>query len=123
MCNAFIAEMWGVLEGLRYVRRLGFRKVELNIDSVAVVQVIKSARIQSSQGSALARQIWRMMAMNWEVEVHHTYREANRCADALANMGCNLGYDITIFNSCPIQLSAIFAADNMGITTPRLIHV
>ncbi|GAU31911.1 hypothetical protein TSUD_270960 [Trifolium subterraneum] len=104
MCNAFIAEMWGVLEGLRYVRRLGFRKVELNIDSAAVVQVIKTGRLQSSTGSALARQIWKLMAMDWEVEVNHIYREANKCADALANMGSNFDYDIKIFYSCPSQL-------------------
>jgi hypothetical protein len=75
---AFIVEMWGVLTS--------FTKVEINIDFVAVVQVIKTYCIQSASGSALARHIWRLMAMEWEVEVYHTYREANKCADALANM-------------------------------------
>jgi hypothetical protein len=55
------------------------------------------------------------------VEVHHTYREANKCADGLTNMGCTLDYNIRIFDSCPSQLAELFNADNMGITTPRLI--
>lgn len=32
-CSAFVAELWGVLEGLRYARRMGYRAVELNVDS------------------------------------------------------------------------------------------
>ncbi|MCI21595.1 ribonuclease H protein, partial [Trifolium medium] len=29
LCSAFVAELWGVYEGLRYAHRKGFRKVEL----------------------------------------------------------------------------------------------
>ncbi|PNX57473.1 histone H2A, partial [Trifolium pratense] len=54
LCSAFVAELWGVLEGLKYVRRLGFRKVELHIDSKVVVQVVGARRLQSLSG---ARQV------------------------------------------------------------------
>ncbi|MCI64562.1 ribonuclease H protein, partial [Trifolium medium] len=40
--NAFLAELWGVLEGLRYAWRLNFRKVELHADSLIVVGAITS---------------------------------------------------------------------------------
>jgi ribonuclease HI len=123
LCNAFIAEMWGVFEGLRYVRRMGFTKVELNVDSIAVVQVIKKGSLQSGPGSTLAKQIWRMLALDWEVQVNYVYREANKCVDVLANMGCNLDYSIRIFDSCPSLIAELFHADNMGFTTPRLIAV
>ncbi|PNX90804.1 ethylene responsive transcription factor 1b [Trifolium pratense] len=93
MCNAFVAELWGVLEGLRLVRRLGFNKVELNIDSQAVVQAIKSNCSNSLVGGSLLKQIWRLLEIDWEVEVSHVYREANKCADALANIGCSLDYE------------------------------
>jgi hypothetical protein len=65
---------------------LGFLKVELNIDSIAVVQVVKERRINSTLGVALARQIWKLLDLDWTVEISHTYREANKCADALANL-------------------------------------
>jgi hypothetical protein len=35
LCSAFVAELWGVVEGLRYAYHLGFRQIELNIDSAA----------------------------------------------------------------------------------------
>jgi ribonuclease HI len=44
-CSAFVAEVWEVLVGLRYVRSLGFNKVELNVDSKAVVRGIKTGRM------------------------------------------------------------------------------
>ncbi|GAU10806.1 hypothetical protein TSUD_425900, partial [Trifolium subterraneum] len=45
LCSAFVAELWGVLEGLRCVQRLGFSNVELNIDSEVVVQVMRERRV------------------------------------------------------------------------------
>ncbi|MCI84719.1 ribonuclease H protein, partial [Trifolium medium] len=29
ICSAYVVEIWGVFEGLRYVRRLGFNIIEL----------------------------------------------------------------------------------------------
>ncbi|MCI68031.1 ribonuclease H protein, partial [Trifolium medium] len=38
--NVYVAELWGVLEGLKIVRRLNFRAVESHVDSVVVVLAI-----------------------------------------------------------------------------------
>jgi hypothetical protein len=62
-----------------------------------------------------------MMALDWEVEVRHTYREANKCADALANYGCMSRADSQFFTCCPNFIKDLFDADNLGISTPRLI--
>lgn len=43
-CDAFIAELWGVLEGLRCAKRMGFTAVELNVDSLVVVNIITSGK-------------------------------------------------------------------------------
>ncbi|MCI23311.1 ribonuclease H protein, partial [Trifolium medium] len=36
-CSAYVAELWGIFEGLKYARRLGYDAVELNVDSTVVV--------------------------------------------------------------------------------------
>jgi hypothetical protein len=61
ICSAFVAELWGVYEGLRYAYRLGFRMVELHIDSEAVVRVLTKRSSLSSVGSSLLKQIWHML--------------------------------------------------------------
>jgi hypothetical protein len=39
ICSAYVAELWGVLEGLRYARNHGFTRIELNVDSSVVDQI------------------------------------------------------------------------------------
>ncbi|CAJ2650297.1 unnamed protein product [Trifolium pratense] len=69
LCSAFIAELWGVVEGLRYAHQLGFRKVELNIDSEAVVRVLKDGTSNSMAGNSLLKHIRNLLAMDWIVEI------------------------------------------------------
>jgi ribonuclease HI len=120
-CSAFVAELWGVLEGLKYARLLGLHVVELNIDSLAVVHVIKTGMTRSSMGFPLVKHIQRLLAMDWEVHISHSYREANQCADALANMGCELNCSIVYFDVCPSRIKHLFVSDSLGHSTPGLI--
>jgi ribonuclease HI len=122
-CSAFVAELWGVFEGLKFAKRLGFMAIELNIDSSVVVQVIKTGRLNSSVGMTLVRNIQRLVNMEWEVRIVHAYRESNQCADALANVGCTLDREIIFYDDCPPHIRNLLRYDVMGITTPRLISV
>jgi hypothetical protein len=88
-----------------------------------VVQVLRERRVNSSLGIALAKQILKLLDMDWTVEISHTYREANKCVDAFANLGCSLGYELVFLYNCPTTISEIFAIDSLGIFTPRLIIV
>ncbi|GAU25840.1 hypothetical protein TSUD_31040 [Trifolium subterraneum] len=65
--------------------------------------------------------IRRMLALDWEIKVCHSYREANACVDALANMGCEHCPGLRIYDQCPVSLRNLLLSDTMGITTPRVI--
>ncbi|KAK2422059.1 Polynucleotidyl transferase, ribonuclease H superfamily protein [Trifolium repens] len=122
-CNAYIAELWGVLDGLKLAYERGFKKIELHIDSNAMVQTLQSTRDGSVVGWRLIHEIRRLLAMDWEVKICHSYREANACADALANLGCDHGPGLHVYNQCPPRVSSLLLADVMGITTPRIISL
>ncbi|KAK2394949.1 hypothetical protein QL285_056723 [Trifolium repens] len=122
-CSAFIAELWGVFEGLMYARRMGFLHIELNIDSMTVVKVIKTGNGRNPLGLALVKNIRRLIDLEWEVHISHAYRESNKCADALANIGCTLENETTYYENCPSQIRELLLADVLGITTPRLISL
>jgi hypothetical protein len=51
------------------------------------------------------------------------YRDANRCADVLAHMGCDLGSTMIIYESCPTQLSQFMLADAFGTSVPRVVNL
>ncbi|MCH81999.1 putative non-LTR retroelement reverse transcriptase, partial [Trifolium medium] len=121
MCSAYIAELWGVYEGLLYARGLGYSRVEVNVDSSVMVHVLLKGGSGSPGGRALVWKIRRLMELDWEVVMHHAYRESNKCADALANLGCDMESTSFVYENCPSYLSELFLADLVWINTPRVI--
>jgi hypothetical protein len=71
----------------------------------------------------LVQQIRQLTELEWEIKICHSYRETNKCADVLANIGCQQEDTLTIYKHCPVQLSFLLLVDVMGITTPRFIVV
>jgi hypothetical protein len=88
-----------------------------------VVQVIESGRTRGTIEYALLKKIRWFLAFEWEVKISHVYRESNRCADALANIGCPLNHNILFYVDCPVEIRYIMSADVLGMTTPRMIVV
>jgi hypothetical protein len=63
------------------------------------------------------------MELEWEVQIKHTYREGNSCADALAHMGSNLDSTVMFYECCPYQIRNLVSADAAGASVPRLVVV
>ena len=51
----------------------------------------------------------------WEVHVHHVYREANGCADVLAKRGTCQQTKMTMYSDCPTFAYVIYARDGSGL--------
>ncbi|PNY10107.1 ribose-phosphate pyrophosphokinase mitochondrial-like [Trifolium pratense] len=78
LSGAYLAELWGVFEGLRLARRLNFKAVELHVDSAIVVLAICSTGSGSMCGRSLVEKIRRLLHLDREVVVRHSYHEANQ---------------------------------------------
>lgn len=48
-CNAFVVELWGVFEGLKFVWERGFKRVELHVDLSLIVLLVRSTLISVEQ--------------------------------------------------------------------------
>lgn len=105
-------------EGLQYARWLSFPSVELNVDSSAVVKILLSMEDVSLTSRSLVQKIWRLLQMYWEVKVRHSYRVANSCADALANISYNMRSILKTYESCPPQIRHLFSCRSNGSFTP-----
>jgi hypothetical protein len=95
--------------------------VELHIDSLVVARNITDNKSSSIIGKSLVERIRRLLELDWEVVVRHSYREANFCADALANHGCLVENDSVFFAAYPSKFSHLLIANIMRIATPRLV--
>jgi hypothetical protein len=58
-----------VLEGLKLAGRKGYRKVEVNIDSISVVKMIMNGVTSSALGFSLVKSIRRLLDDRWDVKI------------------------------------------------------
>jgi ribonuclease HI len=119
----YIAELSGVLEGMRLTRRMNFDKVEVRIDSLGIVKDINRKQASKMCGRALIRKIVDLLEHDWEVIFKHSYREANHLADALAKHNFLVKDDISFFQDCSGFCKQLLDADEQGITTPRSVSL
>lgn len=47
------------------------------------------------------------------------FREANKCVDVLAKMGCELSSQMEIYIVAPASLGQVLIADIIGVSTPH----
>jgi hypothetical protein len=68
--NAYLTKLWGVLEGIRHVRHLNFRAVEVNLICIDSLVIVNNSTSNNS-GKSLADRIRKLIDLEWEVVVHH----------------------------------------------------
>jgi ribonuclease HI len=83
-----VAELWGLFEGLTMARRLGYKKVCVQMDSTIIVQTINNYSVANAPGWGFTKKIRFFLSFDWNVRIKHINREANRGADMLTNIDC-----------------------------------
>ena len=52
--------------------------------------------------------------------MHHVYREANDCADALPKRGIRQQIRMTVYSDCPTFVHVLYIRDGSGLGKSRL---
>jgi ribonuclease HI len=86
--SAYMAELWGLHEGLLLARSCCVQQLEIQLDSNVVVCSLKEGKIGSTLSWSLIKKIKLLLNHPCQVRIMHVYMEVNRCADILANIGC-----------------------------------
>jgi hypothetical protein len=100
-----------------------FSRIEVRVDSVEVVTDIKHNKYSRPHGKSLVTKICKMLELAWEVVINHSYREANKLANVLANHSYSLSDMCCFFDDCPSNFKHLLDVDEKGIGTPRLVSV
>jgi hypothetical protein len=95
--------------------------LEVQIDSKVVACSLKEGKLGSVTGWSLIKKIKALLNYSWNVRIIHVYREANRCADILANIGCVSATNTIVYDHPPQELIQVLADDCRGVAFPRLI--
>ncbi|KAF7829704.1 heat shock 70 kDa protein-like [Senna tora] len=99
--NAFQAEVWGCVLGLRIAWELNLPKVILELDSTMAYQFVSGKWEKNHPLYGLASEIEDFFSKDWEVKLSLVYREGNRLADGLAKLGHTLDFDLHRFKDPP----------------------
>ncbi|KAL9228579.1 hypothetical protein vseg_004142 [Gypsophila vaccaria] len=122
ICTSMRAEMRALVVGLEHARSLGLTNLLVHMDNKACVDFFRHEQLLSNSLRPLVHRSRELIALEgWEVRIDHTYREANRAADWLANLGVRSAPNTTIFGTPPAELRSILREDILGVSFPRLV--
>ncbi|GLT90049.1 hypothetical protein SLE2022_080010 [Rubroshorea leprosula] len=112
--SIFVAELWGLREGLRLCNSLGIPRVVAEMDSQMAVRFINEDRLVDNLSVAILLDIKSWMLEFEACTMHQNLRERNAAVDYLASLGHSSQPSLSILNSPPCGLLPILLGDQLG---------
>ncbi|CAA7059955.1 unnamed protein product [Microthlaspi erraticum] len=123
ICSAPLAELWGVYYGLLIAWERCVPRLIIEVDSEVVVKILHSGISEFHPLSFLARLCYGFFSRDWLVRIRHTYREANRVADGLANYAFSLSLGFHLFAFSPTEILVLLSENVDGSSRARFVNV
>ena len=119
--NSFVAELWGLRDGLMLCSNIPALIVEM--DAKSIVDIFCRTGYVNEVISPILDDC-RMLINNFQqIQVNHVFRQSNRCADALARIGADQVLDFRSFESPPVDVFDLVEQDKSGLYFNRLCPV
>ncbi|XP_074314431.1 uncharacterized protein LOC141649645 [Silene latifolia] len=119
-CSSMKAELLALQTGLKWAKDMGIRRLLVHMDNSPCVDIVKENQLLSNNLKFIVQNCQDMIRDNsWMVKVEHTYREANRAADLLANKGVNASNTPVYLDAPLVELRPILREDIFGVAIPR----
>lgn len=83
------AEAWALLEGVRLVAESGVGNLIMESDSLLLVEAIKASVNYPAEIEGIVQRVRNLFEQFSGCKIRHIWREANACADYLANLGAS----------------------------------
>lgn len=84
------SELWGLRQGIFLALQLNHKQIQVESDSLEVIDALNRSHPSQNQGPALLVDCWVLLRKFVSPSLHHAPRELNRAADHLAKLGYNL---------------------------------
>ena len=117
--DSFLVETWALRDGLLLCNQLNFNAIMVELDAKALVDALKNPSYANTIVSSLFDDCRHLAAQIPYLSIKHIYREANRCADRLANLGSCQTVDFISYSCPPVDLLPLIVADCQGMVVNR----
>ena len=108
-----LPELVAICTRLKLAWEHGYRVISCESDSTEVLQLIQHAEESHLYGTIIA-EIRDWLQRDWTVSISHVLREANACADFLANVGVAGNAKLQILQEPPAGLLHLLREDFQG---------
>ncbi|KAK9749278.1 hypothetical protein RND81_02G114800 [Saponaria officinalis] len=117
------AELMALSRGIQLAKQMGHNRVIVQTDSLTLVNLLQQTDHHCSYFHLLqlCKEVFK--SDQWRVEVVHVYREANSCADWLANLDIDQMEHLKILEEPPQCLQYLLQQDLTGVAWPRSVPV
>ena len=113
--TSIIVEFWLLRDGLQMAIQLGVQNLKVELDVKVIVDLIISRNSSNVAYSSLLFDCRLLLDKIPYSKVKRVFREANKCANALARKGCNSQEEFVIFDVPPSDdISALVYANENG---------
>lgn len=117
------AEIFAIYWAIYLAWERGYRKVVIESDSeVAVQKFHQPVAVRDPFYHVLVRSR-RLLQQEWYCWVNHVYREANLCADFMANLALSGGRELSLYADPPMGIGRLLQDDLIGVARPRAVRV
>ncbi|KAJ8760729.1 hypothetical protein K2173_017824 [Erythroxylum novogranatense] len=117
--DTLVAELKTIRQGLHIAWSHGFRHLILETDSMIALTLITTPSSRFDPLEHLVEDIQAFLHHEWSCRLQHCYREGNKCADLLANVGADSSALLHIYHSPPPSLCLQLDEDYRGVAYPR----
>ena len=116
-----VAKLWALCDRIRLCIALKCPIVIIELDAKLVVNLLhKEDRNQNGLDAILGDRKEGLKDILM-VKIQHCYREANKCADALARRGAILSQDFVIFLEPPADVSLLLSLDAARVAFDQFV--
>ena len=119
--DSFIAELWGLRDGLMLCKNMNLNAVNVQLDAMAVVQLLISPTITNLSVLPLIDDCRQLISQIAQVRIVHCFREANSCADCLARIGFVKERPFIFYQDSPVDLLELSCLDRSGLYVNRIV--
>ena len=101
-------------DGIRLYMALNLQAVVFELDAKLVIDLLNKEEKSMNGNEIIMVDCKEGLQRIPQVKIQHCYREANKCADALARRGALLPQDFVIFLEPPSDVSLLLSLDAIG---------
>ena len=114
-------ELWALKDGINLCISLKHHAVVIELDAKLVVDLLSKTTRSSNTIDIIAADYKEGLKKTPMTTMQHCYREANKCAEALARREALLPQDFVIFQEPPIEVSFLLSLDSTDVLYDRFV--